>query len=267
MLQPGEVDPFTIEIIQRSLVSTCSEMFAAMRKTAMSAIIYEVLDMATGIIDAEGNLASSGAGIPLFVGGLDKSVQYVLAKCRRLNIPIEQGDVFITNDPYHGGVTHLNDVTFLMPVFVEGELVAWTGDIAHWNDIGGMVRGSISTIATEIFQEGLRIPAVKLISRGDISRHLFDIITVNSRMPDFLEGDLWAGIAAVRLGERRLREIGGKYGKQTLKIAMSRYLDYGEQITLAGLRRLPKGEFRHEEEQDDGAVFRCRIRSRTTRSL
>ena len=247
MQQQREVDPFTIEIIQRSLVSICSEMFAAMRKTAMSAIIYEVLDMATGIVDVDGNLASSGAGIPLFIAGLDKAAQYVMAKCRKSGIPIEAGDVFVTNDPYHGGVTHLNDVIFLMPVFVDEELIAWTGDIAHWNDVGGMVPGSISTIATEIFQEGLRIPAVKLIARGELIQHVFDIIAVNSRMPDFLQGDLWAGIAAVRLGERRLKEIGAKYGKETLKIAMDRYLDYGEQITLSGLRRLPKGEFNHEE--------------------
>ena len=156
MIQESDIDPFTIEIIQRSLVSICGEMFAAMRKTAMSGIIYEVLDMATGIVDGEGNLASSGAGIPLFIAGLDKATQYVMAKCRRLNIPIEEGDVFITNDPYHGGVTHLNDVILLMPVFVESEIVAWTADIAHWNDIGGMVPGSISTVASEIFQEGLR---------------------------------------------------------------------------------------------------------------
>ena len=254
-----EVDPFTIEIIQRSLVSICSEMFAAMRKTAMSAIIYEVLDMATGIVDVDGNLASSGAGIPLFIAGLDKAAQHVMAKCRKSGIPIEAGDVFVTNDPYHGGVTHLNDVIFLMPVFVDEELIAWTGDIAHWNDVGGMVPGSISTIATEIFQEGLRIPAVKLIARGELIQHVFDIIAVNSRMPDFLQGDLWAGIAAVRLGERRLKEIGAKYGKETLKIAMDRYLDYGEQITLSGLRRLPKGEFNHEEKQDNGVAFRCKI--------
>jgi N-methylhydantoinase B len=254
-----EINPFTIEIIQRSLVSICDEMFAVMRKTAMSGIIYEVLDMATGIVDGDGNLASCGAGIPLFIAGLDKATQYVVAKCRRLNIPIEEGDVFITNDPYHGGVTHLNDVILLMPVFVDGEVVAWTADIAHWNDIGGMVPGSISTIATEIFQEGLRIPAVKLISRGEMISHVFDIIAVNSRMPDFLEGDLWAGIAAVRLGERRLKEVATKYGKAVLKIAIARYLDYGERLTVAGLRRLRDGNFVYEEEQDNGAVFRCRI--------
>ena len=225
----------------------------------MSAIIYEVLDMATGILDAEGRLASSGAGLPLFVGGLDKATQFIASKCARLGIPIEEGDIFVTNDPYNGGVTHLNDVIFVMPVFADGGIIAWTADIAHWNDVGGMVPGSISTTATEIFQEGLRLPAVKLVSRGELIRSVFDIMTVNSRMPDFLEGDLWAGIAAVRLGERRIKEIAAKYGVAIVKTAIAAYLDYGEQLTLAGLASLPKGEFRHEEEQDDGRDWKCRI--------
>ena len=159
-------DPITLEIIQSSLQAASDEMFAAFRKTAMSAIIYEVLDMGTGITDADGNLASSGAGIPAFVGVLDKAVQRII----ELNDgDIRPGDVFATNDPYYGGVTHLNDVVLAMPVFANGDLVAWTANIAHWNDVGGMVPGSISNEAKEIFQEGLRLPAVKLIS-GEIGR-------------------------------------------------------------------------------------------------
>ena len=140
-------------------------MFAAMRKTAMSAIIYEVLDMGTGITDGDGNLASSGAGIPAFVGVLDKAVKRII----ELNGgpgEIAPGDVFVTNDPFYGGVTHLNDVVLAMPVFAGGELIAWTANIAHWNDVGGMVPGSISTEATEIFQEGLRLPGREADRRG-----------------------------------------------------------------------------------------------------
>ena len=136
-----EFDPITLEIIQTSLQATADEMFAAMRRTAMSAIIYEVLDMGTGITD--GRRASwrrSGAGIPAFVGVLDKAVQRVL----EINPPeeIHEGDIFATNDPYYGGVTHLNDVVLAMPVFADQELVAWTANIAHWNDVGGMVPGA-----------------------------------------------------------------------------------------------------------------------------
>ena len=165
MSQTTEFDPITLEIIQTSLQATADEMFAAMRRTAMSAIIYEVLDMGTGITDGRGQLASSGAGIPAFVGVLDKAVQRVL----EINPPeeIREGDIFATNDPYYGGVTHLNDVVLAMPVFADRELVAWTANIAHWNDVGGMVPGSISTDAREIYQEGLRLPAVKLVDRGN----------------------------------------------------------------------------------------------------
>jgi len=207
-------DRFTFDIIENSLQAVSDEMFAAMRKTAMSAIIYEVLDMGTGITDAKGEIASSGAGIPAFIGVLDKSVKAIL---RKFPDPatIHPGDVFATNDPFYGGVTHLNDVIFAMPVFVDGEIIAWTANIAHWNDIGGMVPGSMSTDAVQIFQEGLRLPAIKLIDKGDPNRAVMDIMAVNSRLPDFLRGDMWAAIAAVRIGERRLVELARKYGTAT----------------------------------------------------
>lgn len=247
-------DAVTLEIIQSSLQSIADEMFAALRKTAMSAIIYEVLDAGTGITDAEGNLASSGAGIPGFVGVLDKAVKRIVAiHCKPGDI--EPGDVFVTNDPYYGGVTHLNDIALLMPVFVDGHLLAWTANIAHWNDVGGMAPGSISMNATEIFQEGLRLPAVKLIARGQPIRSVLDIMTANSRLPKFLFGDLWAGVAAVRIGARRIEEMVRKYGSATFSTAMSRFLDYGEQLALRGLASLPKGRFTISEKQDTDVVY------------
>jgi N-methylhydantoinase B len=204
----SQVDVFTLEIIQNALQAIADEMFAAMRQTAMSPIIYEVLDMGTGITDASGEIASSGAGIPAFIGVLDKAVKFII---RENDGDIEPGDVFITNDPHSGGVSHLNDVILAMPVFSDGKLVAWTANIAHWNDVGGMVPGSLSTEATEIYQEGLRLTGVKLISKGKIIRSVVQILCANSRMPDFLEGDMWAGVAAVRSGERRIVELAKKY--------------------------------------------------------
>ena len=164
-MKKEKYDPITLEIIQSSLQATADEMFASIRKTAMSSIIYEVLDMGTGIMDAEGEIASSGAGIPAFIGVLDKAVKVILKK---FNQPgdIQEGDVFMTNDPYYGGVTHLNDIVFAMPVFSDGKLIAWTADIAHNSDVGGMAPGSLTGEATEIFQEGIRLPAIKVISQG-----------------------------------------------------------------------------------------------------
>lgn len=251
-------DPITLEIIQNSLQATADEMFAAMRKTAMSSIIYEVLDMGTGITDAKGQLASSGAGIPGFIGVLDKAVKVLIAKFDKPD-DIEPGDVFITNDPYYGGVTHLNDLVVCMPVFAGDRLIAWTANIAHNSDVGGKSPGSLSADATEIFQEGIRLPAIKMIAKGQPIPGIFDIITVNSRMPDFLEGDLWAAIAAVRIGARRLEELAQKYTIATFEAAMDSFMDHGEAIARAELAKLPKGTFELTEEQDDGRFFNVKI--------
>jgi N-methylhydantoinase B len=250
-------DPFTLEIIQSSVQAASDEMFAALRKTAMSAIIYEVLDMGTGITDGDGNLASSGAGIPSFVGVLDKAVKRVI----EVNVEdeIRAGDVFVTNDPFYGGVTHLNDVVLALPVFADGELVAWTANIAHWNDVGGMVPGSISTDAREIFQEGLRLPAVKLISEGKPIRSVIEIMRCNSRLPDFLQGDMWAGIAAARVGERRILGLVAKYGLDTFESALRVSMDEGEAVARRVLTGLPKGTYSVEEEQDSGAVYTATV--------
>jgi N-methylhydantoinase B len=254
-------DPITLEIIQNSLQAISDEMFAAFKKTAMSAIIYEVLDMGTCITDRDGNLASSGAGIPAFVGVLDKAVQRII----ELNGEpgeIRPGDIFATNDPFHGGVTHLNDVVLAMPVFADERRIAWTANIAHWNDVGGLVPGSISNDAREIYQEGLRIPAVKLISEGQPIKSVLEIMKCNSRLPDYLLGDMWAGIAAARVGERRLLELVARYGVETFLTALDLFMDHGEQVSLLALASLPKGRFTLAEEQDSGAVYTATVEIR-----
>lgn len=251
-------DPITLEIIQNSLQATADEMFAVMKKTAMSSIIYEVLDMGTGITDAKGALASSGAGIPAFIGVLDKAVKVLVKKFDRPG-DIQPGDVFVTNDPYYGGVTHLNDIVVAMPVFANDHIIAWTANIAHNSDVGGMAPGSLTGEATEIFQEGLRLPAVKFVSKGEPIRPILDIIKVNSRMPDVLEGDVWAAIASVRIGARRLTELAEKYGTDTFENAMTSFMDFGEEVSRKELANLPKGTFELSEEQDDGRIFNVKI--------
>lgn len=254
----SQIDIFTLEIIQNSLQAIADEMFAAMRKTAMSPIIYEVLDMGTGITDARGEIASSGAGIPAFVGVLDKAVKQILAH-HSLPGDIDAGDVFITNDPHSGGVTHLNDVVLAMPVFADGKLIAWTANIAHWNDVGGRVPGSLSTDATDIFQEGLRLASVKLISKGKPIRSVMQILQANTRMPDFMEGDLWAGIAAVRSGAARIVELTEKYGTSLFLAAVGDFMNLGEKVSLKALGEAPPGRFAMEELQDDGQVFKVAV--------
>ena len=251
-------DPITLEIIQNSVQAAADEMFAAMRKTAMSSIIYEVLDMGTGILDANGEIASSGAGIPAFIGVLDKAVKFIAA---RFDQPgdVEPGDVFATNDPYYGGVTHLSDIVVMMPVFHGGELIAWTANIAHHSDVGGMAPGSLTGEATSIFQEGVRLPAIKLISRGRTNEAAMQIIKVNSRMPEVLEGDLWAAIASVRIGARRIEALAQKYGTDTFTAAVESFMAFGERASLSALAKLPEGTCELAEEQDNGQVYHVRI--------
>jgi N-methylhydantoinase B len=253
----ASADSITATIVQASLVAAADEMFAVLKKTAMSPIIYEVLDVGTGITDADGELVSSGAGIPTFVGVLDKAVKRINELHGRENI--RDGDLFVTNDPYFGGVTHLNDVVIALPVFSHGECVAWTASIAHWNDVGGKTPGSMATDVSEIFQEGLRLPAVKLFENGRPLRSVFDIIQTNSRLPHFVTGDLWAQVAASRKAEARVRQLVEAYGLETYRTAIRRLFDEGEQRGLAGLASLPQGRFTIEEEQDDGAIWKAEI--------
>ncbi|HCH31797.1 MAG TPA: methylhydantoinase [Oceanospirillaceae bacterium] len=256
--KPTQFDPITLEIIENSLQAAADEMFAAFRKTAMSSIIYEVLDMGTGVLDAQGESVSSGAGIPGFVGVLDKAVKVLIAKFGQEGV-IHEGDVFITNDPYFGGVTHLNDIVIAMPVFVDGRLLAWTANIAHHSDVGGMAPGSLSGEAIDIFQEGIRLPAIKIIQGDRLIEPVMDILTANSRMPDVLRGDVWAGIAAARIGVKRIVELVKKYDSSVFTESMDKCLRQGELVSLKALAKLPSGTFELAETQDDGSTYKVKI--------
>jgi N-methylhydantoinase B len=257
MKAAAPIDPITVSVIQASLIAAADEMFAVLNKTAMSPIIYEVLDVGTGITDAHGELVSSGAGIPTFVGVLDKAVKRII-ELNGLDT-IREGDCFVTNDPYYGGVTHLNDVVIALPVFSGGELVAWSASIAHWNDIGGKTPGSMAVDVTEIFQEGLRLPAVRLFDKGVPLRSVFDIIMANSRLPDFVQGDLWAQVAASRKAESRIRQLVESYGAGAYRVALADLFAEGERRGLGGLAELPDGTYEIDETQDDGALWHASI--------
>lgn len=250
-------DPVTFDIIQNALEAIADEMFYAQVKTSMSAVIYEVLDLSTSILNPQGEIAASGAGIPAFIGVLDKAIAGILAKFPLAEI--REGDVFASNDPYFGGVTHLNDMVLAAPVFHEGRMIAWVANIAHWNDVGGNVPGSMSAEATEIFQEGVRIPAVKLFVERVENAAVFDILRINSRLPDFLNGDLWAAIAGLRIGERRVLELVAKYGADTFEAAVTDYMDLGERRARAALANIPKGTYSFAEEQDSGAIHKVTL--------
>ena len=252
-----KIDPITVEIIQSSLQAACDEMFIAMRKTAMSSIIYEVLDFGTAVTDTNGNIAASGAGIPAFIAMCDKAVQAVLKKFDDKDI--KPGDIFATNDPYNGGVTHLNDVIVVMPVFSGNKRIAWTANIAHWPDLGGMAPGGISADATEIFQEGLQLPVIKMFNQGKPIQSVIDIIISNSRVPQYTKGDMWAAIASIRVGEKRINDIANKYGRDIFEKSVDLFMQYGEQSSLDALKRLKNGTYYGEDFLDSGDKIQVKV--------
>jgi N-methylhydantoinase B len=257
----GELDPFTLELIKNSLRAVGDEMFVVLQRTSMSTIIYEVLDYATGLTDAKGQLITQGNGVTLFLGTLSHAVQYTLEKFKD---ELEPGDIVITNDPYTGGGTHLSDVSLVMPIFHDGEIVAFVANKAHWTEVGGKDPGSWTTDATEVYQEGLQFPCVKLFERGEPLDSLIDVIAANVRLPDMTLGDMWACVAALRVGERRFQDLCSKYGKQTVLAAIDKLLDDGDQLTRAELARLPRGVFEAEDMIDDDGIgngpFPVRVR-------
>jgi N-methylhydantoinase B len=258
-----KTDVFTQEVIKDALIAIGYEMFEAMLRTGMSPIIYETTDFAVGVTDARGNLIAQGNGVAGFLATLDTAVQATL---QHFPSPgdIVRGDVFITNVPYEGGGTHLSDVVILVPVIEGTRLIAWTVNKAHWTEVGGAYAGSASTEAREIFQEGLQFPFVKLYEGGRLNAALVAVIRANVRLPESTIGDMHAGVAAARVGARRVTEIVGKYGVDSVVAAMESLLDYGERMTGQELAKLPAGTYEAEDivETDGvgGGPFRVKVK-------
>ena len=253
-----EHDPITIEIIQSSLTAITDEMFATMRRTAMSSIIYEVLDFGVALFNEKGELASSGSGIPGFIGMLEPGVKAIMEKFDPSQ-DISDGDIFMLNIPHRGGVSHVNDVVMIMPVFSSGNIVGWLSNKAHWVDLGGAFPGGISPDATEIYQEGLQLPGIKVIEAGKTNQAVLDIILSNSRVPDTTKGDFWAGVASMRAGQKRFLALIEKYGESAVRFAMDDYIALGEKIARASMADLPKGEFTAQETLEDGRTIKVKI--------
>lgn len=247
-------DPFTQEIIKNALVAIGDEMFLAMAKTSMSPIIYEALDYSVGITNARGDLIAQGNGTTVFLGMIDSLIHDILEKYQT-NGEIFPGDVFISNDPYKGGGTHLCDVAIVQPIFFEEELIGFAMNKAHWVDVGGMSPGSFTTDSTEIFQEGLQLPTVKVMERGKTLRGVMEILQANIRLPQDSMGDFWAGIAANKVAEVRMIDLYNRYGRDAMQQAIDDLLDYGEKMIAAELKKLPQGTFYAEDWIDDDGII------------
>lgn len=241
------IDPVTQEIVEGKLAATVDEMGIVMARTSMSPVIYEVLDFACGLLTAEGELVAQMNGITLFTGTFGAQVKVLIS---RFEGDMADGDVLLTNDPYAGG-THACDFAVVKPIFVANEIVAYAINVAHYLDVGGSVPGSLAPNATSVFQEGLRLPGVKIV-RGDVfSSELIHIISENVRLPEIAIGDLTAQIATVRVAARRMSELTGKYGSATVKAAFANLIAASEKQSRTAIAALPDGTY-HATDVIDG---------------
>lgn len=246
------VDPVTVEIIGNLLLSVAEEMGATLVKTAVSTNIKERKDCSTAVFDARGKMVAQAEHIPMHLGSMLGIVEEILKKYPLADIL--PGDMFIANDPYAGGGTHLPDITTAAPVFAEGRLVGFVANLAHHADVGGKVPGSTSGDANSVFQEGLRIPLVRICRAGEFLQETADFILVNSRTPNDRVGDLGAQVAANQVGVRRMEEIVAKYGADRFEECTEALLDYAEALMRAGVRTLPDGTYSFEDFLDDDGI-------------
>ena len=241
------VDAFTTEVIRSAVVAITGEMKTNLMRTAYHTIIYEAEDFTVGLFDADGNTISIGLGLPMFIRGLSDSIKSKIEFWGKENI--EPGDILLTNDSYVMG-SHLNHMIFTLPVFNDGELVAFSSSMAHWQDIGGQLGG----VTRDIYSEGLQMPFVKIFRAGKENPEISSIIRANVRVPERAMGDMRAQLASIRTGERRLMQLLQRYGNQAFKESIALVFEQSEKLARAAVRQIPDGVYEAESFMDDDGV-------------
>ena len=241
------MDPITLEVFHHRLAAIAEEMGVTLCRSAFSPNIKERRDYSCAVFDAAGEMIAQAAHIPVHLGSTPLSVRAAIER-REMG----EGDVVVLNDPYAGG-THLPDVTLVAPVFLGRRRVGYVANRAHHADIGGMSPGSMP-LATEIYQEGLRLPPVRLLKGGAVDPDVLDIFLANTRVAEERRGDLLAQVAALRLGDARLVELMEREGVDGTARAMRGLQDYSERLMRAALRVLRPGEYRAEDVLDDDGL-------------
>lgn len=252
-------DPTKLEIFKNLFHSVAEEMGAALRRSAFSPNIKERRDYSCAAFNSAGEVLAMGDHMPVHLGSMPMSVAAAIAA-----VKLEPGDIALLNDPFAGG-THLPDLTMVMPVFLAGQRHAmfYVANRAHHADVGGAQAGSMG-LAREVFQEGLRIPPVKVFARGRVVGDVMALLLSNVRTPTEREGDLTAQIAACRIGARRLGEIVAKYGRREVETYERHLLDYSARMMRGVLRDIPDGTYRAEDFLDDDGITETPVRIAVT---
>lgn len=244
------VDPITREILRNALAAAADEMAMALYRTAYSTIVRDCLDYSTSLCDAEGQMIAQGVTIPLHLGAVPFAMETLLAK---YGDDMEEGDIFILNDPFEGGM-HIPDIFIVQPIFWRGTRVAFAVSTAHHLDLGGRLPGSSACDNTEIFQEGLRIPWLKLYRRGVEDEAIFALIRTNVRVPQMTIGDLRAQLAACHIGARAVEDLIGRYGAATFRDCAVDLIDYTERLVRAEIASWPDGSHSFVDHMDSDGV-------------
>lgn len=254
------MNKFTSQIIRSSLFYASEEMGIALRNSAYSPNIKERMDHSAALFDEQGDLLAQAEHIPVHLGSLPWGMKNTIKFLEDNSLTMEENSMILVNNPYIAG-THLNDVTLIRPIFFNGDLIAFASNKAHHSDIGGKVPGSISSDAKSLYEEGLIIDPVYLVRNGNIDRDIQSLFSINSRNPYERKGDLKAQIAANLTGERRVKEIIEKYGKNEFLNATNESFEYAERITKSKIRTMIKGTFEADEflESPEGNDIRMHV--------
>ena len=247
------IDPVMLQVVKNGLDSVAEQMAATLQRTAHSTVIREIYDFGVALFDRKAQLISQTTGPPCFVNAMGPTLRVVLETAYALD-EWDEGDVILVNDPYLGGSQYLPDVVAFRPVYYRGELVGVTACVAHHVDVGGTAPGSYHMSASEIYQEGLRIPPVKLYRRGEVAKDIRSMLFANIRLPDAVWGDLSAQIAAMKVGERGLVELMDRFGRDTIEAYGAALLNYSERLMRQAIRRIPNGRYRFTDRLDDDGV-------------
>jgi N-methylhydantoinase B len=244
------IDTVTLEVIYHRLESIADEMENALLKSSFSTVVKESRDATAAIFDADGRTAAQACAIPVHLGTLMFSVPEILKV-----FPVSEmrdGDVYLANDPYSGG-THLNDITMVVPVIYQDEVVALSCNMVHHQDIGAISPGT-PTRATSLYQEGLNLPPIKFYDAGEPVKAIHDIIRKNVRIPDIVIGDLRAQVSAANVGKCRMLELFEEYGKEVVLTAMDELLDRAEALTRHELKKIPDGTYTFVDYMDNDGI-------------
>lgn len=247
-----KVDPIIVEVLSNAFMSIAEEMGGILVRTAYSTNIKERKDCSCAIFNAKGETIAQAEHIPVHLGSMLGIIQEICNKYT--DGDINPGDMFVANDPYNGGGTHLPDITLAAPIFHKGEIVAWVANIAHHSDVGGRVPGSMSGDSTSIFQEGLRIPPVRIAKDGKLLNDIMDIILLNCRTAFERTGDIMAQVAANTIGAQRTLDVIEKYGRETVLTGMEELILYGERKMRYGIRQLKDGVYTFKDMMDDDGI-------------